>query len=325
MISRGYRGEPRLIDDFRVTRRSTGRRPAASSSFPLWLCGCRHDGRIAPLAVLARRRSSTWPTSPTPITGRRRSTGSSLTHRGGPAHRAARRQRLGQVDAAAGSSTGSISPSRGRIEAFGEPLSEERFADDEHGARLPPPRRLRLPEPGRAALQSDRLRRDRLRAAADGLAEGRGAPARRRRRWTSSPSPISRTGRRIACPAARRSAWRSPPSWCSSREVLLFDEPTASLDPQERQPSHRLSGQVPRLRPHRRHRHPRPRHRRGHRRPLLRARGRPRHRRGQRRTRSCTMSRCSSAPGSPTPISTCTAPTPPTAITICTAVRGRGR
>ena len=58
----------------------------------------------------------------------------------------------------------------------------------------------------------------------------RSGPAATRRcaRWTSSTSP---TAPRSSCRAARRSARRSRPCCRSRPDVLLLDEPTASLDP----------------------------------------------------------------------------------------------
>ena len=57
----------------------------------------------------------------------------------------------------------------------------------------------------------------------EAVERGARRPRPRRRARRSSP------GR---CPAAGSSAWRSPRACCTSRELLLLDEPTAGVDPE---------------------------------------------------------------------------------------------
>ena len=50
------------------------------------------------------------------------------------------------------------------------------------------------------------------------------------RRWGPSASPDTATGRRRGCRAASSNASRSPARSCTSRRLLLLDEPLSNLD-----------------------------------------------------------------------------------------------
>ena len=124
--------------------------------------------------------------------------------------RAARRQRLRQVDAAEGARRARVPRLRHRSARSAQPVTEDALEDEQFNRGLPLAGRLRLPELRRAGVLADGPRGDRLRPAQHGPGRRRGRRRGSTTRWRCSTSPTSPTGRRTSCPAGRRSGWRSP-------------------------------------------------------------------------------------------------------------------
>jgi ABC-type histidine transport system ATPase subunit len=70
------------------------------------------------------------------------------------------------------------------------------------------------------------------------------AKASRVPRWPGSDSNTWRPARPACSPAVSSSAWRWPALWALEPELLILDEPTASLDPASSREVERIIGEI---------------------------------------------------------------------------------
>ena len=167
---------------------------------------------------------------------------------------------------------GIVAPSAGTMRALGRDVAA--VADGPGRVPLPSRGRAGLPGPRRPAVQRDGVRRRGVRPAparADATTRSRRAATRRCARWTSSHL-ADRAPFELSGGEKKRAAIASVLSL--RPDVILLDEPTASLDPRTKWVLVNLIRQLGRGGKTHRHGDPRARDRADHRRP-----GR-RHRRG---------------------------------------------
>ena len=172
MISRGYRGDARTLDRFRIT---------ALDIAVLAARGRRHAAPDRRRPCHRLNRCSSARASPTPTsTASRRSTTSRFDVAPG--------ETLALLGAnGCGKSTllklldGLLFPTAGTYRAFGHPVTEDLLEDEQFSTALPQPRRLHLPEHRRAGVLAVGARGGRVRAAAARHRARRGRAADRRR------------------------------------------------------------------------------------------------------------------------------------------------
>ena len=107
--------------------------------------------------------------------------------------------------------------------------------------------------------------------------------ARRRADRLARPRRRTRTSAARASPRACGRRWRSPARWCTTRALIILDEPLTGLDAGSRASGQERAARARRRRRHRDHDDAHPRSRRAHGRPHRRHRRRPADRRGHAR------------------------------------------
>ena len=195
MVARGYRGDARTLDRFRVSARSTS--PWLAACAVVHRCSCSEAtvpsalSRCSSARTCATRYLERFPALD----------GVSLDVAPGENARAARRQRLRQVDAAEGARRAASSPTPARYRAFGELVTEDHLEDEQFSTGFRSPGRLHLPEHRRAGVLADGARGGRVRPAAARPRPRRGRAADRRRAGDARDRRPRRPG---AVPAVRR-------------------------------------------------------------------------------------------------------------------------
>ena len=260
MLARGYRGDARTLQPVRVRALATrvvaaaaarrGRRRHLRQATAPWRSTERRASVTRPRSA-ATCATPTWTAFPPSTASPRRA-----ARREG---RAARRERLRQVDPAQGAR-------RARLPDVRDLPRLRRAGHRGHAggravlARLPLPGRLRLPELRRAGLLPDGARGDRVRppAARPGAGRDRGP------RSTTSLAMLDITDLADRAPFQLSGGQKKRVAIASvlvmNPEVLLFDEPTAALDPRTQQWLIELIVELERGRQDDRAGHPRPRH-----------------------------------------------------------------
>ena len=223
MQSRGFRGDAHVLVEFRMRWRDY---LGARRHFSLVGGARRVDGTV--MSATARlRMPQNVDFEYERIPALRRAFAGDRARTVG---RAGRRQRFRQVHAAATARCACVSRRLGRSAFAAQPLTAETARDDELRPVVSPPRGAGLSESRRAALQSDRVRRSRLRAAANGLVEQEVIDRVNHALELMGIAHLrDRPPYRLSGGEKKRVALASV--IVLDPEVLLLDEPTAMLDP----------------------------------------------------------------------------------------------